>query len=84
MAESFDRVHPPKDDPVNSPSHYNMLDVEAIDIIEMSMTKEEFLGYLKGNALKYMIRYKHKGNPIEDLEKALWYLKKLKGKVDGK
>ena len=34
------------------------------------MTKEEFLGYLKGNSMKYMIRYKHKGNPTEDLEKA--------------
>ncbi len=79
MTELFDKVHP--SDPVNNPSHYNMLDVEAIDIIEMSMTKEEFLGYLKGNSLKYMIRYKHKGNPVEDLEKATWYLNKLKEKV---
>jgi hypothetical protein len=70
------------EDPVNNPSHYNMLDVEAIDLIEMSMTKIEFLGYLKGNALKYVIRYKHKGNPKEDLGKALWYLEKLKEKVD--
>ena len=30
-------------DPVNSPEHYNKLDVEAIDLIEMSMTKDEFL-----------------------------------------
>ena len=67
-------------DPVNNPSHYNMLDVEAIDIIEMSMTREEFLGYLKGNSLKYMIRYKHKGNPSEDLDKAKWYLNKLREK----
>tara|TARA_X000001388_G_C2173633_1_gene100782 strand:+ start:101 stop:355 length:255 start_codon:yes stop_codon:yes gene_type:complete len=70
------------EDPVNNPSHYNMLDVEAIDLIEMSMTKIEFLGYLKGNALKYVIRYKHKGNPKEDLSKALWYLERLKEKVD--
>ena len=70
------------EDPVNNPSHYNMLDVEAIDLIEMSMTKIEFLGYLKGNALKYVIRYKHKGNPKEDLGKALRYLEKLKEKVD--
>ena len=41
-----------KEDPVNSPSHYNMLDVEAIDIIEMSMTKDDFLGYLKGRDAK--------------------------------
>ena len=70
------------EDPVNSPSHYNKLDVEAIDLIEMSMTNTEFLGYLKGNALKYIIRYKHKGNPKQDLSKGLWYLNKLNEKVN--
>ena len=69
-------------DPVNSPEHYNMLSVEAIDIIKMSMTKEEFLGYLKGNALKYIIRYKHKGNPKQDWSKAGWYRKKLEENCD--
>jgi hypothetical protein len=73
-----------KDDPVNSPSHYNMLSIEAIDIIEMSMTREEFLGYLKGNVLKYVIRYKHKGNPRQDLSKALWYLTKLEETIKEK
>ena len=70
------------EDPVNSPSHYNMLDIEAIDLIEMSMTKDEFQGYLKGNALKYIIRYKHTGHPKQDIAKGLWYLKKLEGKID--
>ena len=68
-------------DPVNSPEHYNMLDIEAIDLIEMSMTKDDFLAYLKGNALKYIIRYKHKDNPEQDISKAIWYLEKLKGKI---
>ena len=45
------------------------------------MTKDEFQGYLKGNALKYLIRYKHKGNPKQDLDKALWYLTRLKDKI---
>ena len=70
------------EDPVNSPTHYNMLTIEAIDLIEMSMTKDEFQGYLKGNALKYIIRYKHKGQPKQDIAKGLWYLKKLEGKID--
>ncbi len=70
-----------KDDPVNSPEHYRKLDIEAIDIIEMSMTQEEYLGYLKGNVQKYLVRYKHKGKPMEDLDKAIWYLLKLKDKV---
>ena len=70
------------EDPVKSPTHYNMLAIEAIDLIEMSMTKDEFQGYLKGNALKYIIRYKHKGQPKQDIAKGLWYLKKLEGKID--
>ena len=70
------------EDPVNSPTHYNMLAIEAIDLIEMSMTKDEFQGYPKGNALKYIIRYKHKGQPKQDIAKGLWYLKKLEGKID--
>ena len=69
-------------DAVNSPEHYNMLDIEAINLIEMSMTKEEFLGYLKGNVLKYIIRYKHKGNASEDLDKGKWYLDKLRNKIN--
>ena len=69
-------------DSVNNPAHYNKLDVEAIDLIEMSMTRNEFLGYLKGNVLKYIIRYKHKGKAAEDLGKCIWYLTRLKEKVE--
>jgi len=71
-----------EEDVVNSPAHYNMLDIEAIDLIEMSMTSDEFQGYLKGNAMKYIIRYKHKGKPKQDIAKGLWYLKRLEGKID--
>jgi len=73
---------PAEPDTVNSPEHYNMLDIEAINLIEMSMTKEEFLGYLKGNVLKYIIRYKHKRKPGEDLDKGKWYLDKLRDKIN--
>ena len=61
-------------DIINHPQHYNMQGLEAIDIIQASMTDEEFRGYLKGNILKYIIRYKHKGKPKEDLLKSSWYL----------
>ena len=33
--------------------------------------------YLKGNVLKYVARYKFKGEPLEDLQKAQWYLNRL-------
>jgi len=64
-------------DKINHPKHYNMQNLEAIDIIKASMTDEEFKGYLRGNILKYLIRYKHKGKPKEDLKKSSWYLNKL-------
>lgn len=64
-------------DPVNHPSHYTQGNVECIDAIESSMTFEAFCGYLKGNAQKYLWRYENKGNKIEDLKKANWYVNKL-------
>ena len=42
-----------------------------------SLTEEEFSGYLKGNILKYVCRYKHKGMPLKDLMKSQWYLERL-------
>ena len=41
------------------------------------MTGDEYHGYLKGNVLKYVSRYKFKGEPLEDLQKANWYLNRL-------
>jgi|TARA_R110000751_G_C13628113_1_gene465493 hypothetical protein len=65
------------EDPVNNPNHYRQSSTETIDIIKSAMTAEEFHGYLKGACMKYMSRYKYKGNAVQDLEKAEWYLKRL-------
>ena len=64
-------------DEVNQPAHYNTGNIECITAIEASMSQEEFCGYLKGNCLKYLWRYRYKGKPLEDLKKAQWYLNKL-------
>ena len=64
-------------DLVNSPVHYNAGDIECIDAIGASLSKEAFRGYLKGNIEKYIWRYETKGNPQQDLKKAQWYLNKL-------
>tara|TARA_R100000329_G_scaffold143055_1_gene126840 strand:- start:1754 stop:1972 length:219 start_codon:yes stop_codon:yes gene_type:complete len=64
-------------DMVNSPPHYNAGGIECIDAIEASMSKEAFRGYLKGNMLKYIWRYENKGGK-EDLDKANWYLTRLR------
>ena len=62
---------------VNSPQHYTQGSMETIDMIKESLTEEEFSGYLKGNILKYVCRYKHQGMPLKDLMKSQWYLEKL-------
>ena len=68
-------------DPVNNPLHYNKHGVECINAIQASMSDEEFRGYLKGNTIKYLWRYKYKDKPKEDLQKAKWYLSKLEDVV---
>ena len=68
---------PKKVDPVDQPDHYNKGSIEAIEAIKASMPEQEFNGYLKGNALKYLWRYDYKGKPVEDLKKAQFYLNKL-------
>lgn len=56
-------------DMVNHPPHYKAGGIETIDFIE---AKE--LGYHLGNVIKYVSRADHKGNKLEDLKKAQWYL----------
>ena len=66
-------------DSINKPNHYTFGKFECIDVIE-ELSKQNNLqgaeGFLYGNILKYLWRYKHK-NGIEDLQKARWYLDRL-------
>ena len=64
-------------DNVNSPPHYKSGEVECIDAIKASMPREQFIGYLKCNVIKYVWRMSYKGKPVEDLRKARWYLERL-------
>jgi len=65
------------EDVVNNPNHYNNGSIECIEGIQASMSAEAFSGYLKGNCMKYLWRYDYKGKPLEDLQKAQWYLAEL-------
>ena len=58
---------------INHPLHYNVGHYEVIDVIEDQGWGE---GFNRGNALKYIMRAKHKNadKEIEDLEKARWYI----------
>ena len=66
-----------KPDMVNHPKHYTSgtLGIEVINTMEMCTTEEEFMGYLRCNALKYISRFENK-NGLEDVKKCAWYAKK--------
>lgn len=61
---------------VEHPDHYNQNSLETLDVIKGTMSGEQFEGFLVGNILKYISRYKFK-NGAEDLKKARFYLDKL-------
>jgi len=63
-------------DNVNNPSHYGQGKIEAIEYIKDFLTKEEYIGNLRGNIAKYLHRWRYK-NGIEDLKKAKVYLEWL-------
>ena len=55
---------------VNHPEHYNHIpDIECIDVIE-------WFNFNIGSAIKYLWRVDFKGKPVEDLEKAAWYIQR--------
>ena len=62
--------------------HYSNGSVECIDGLRASMSDEQFIGFCKGNVMKYLWRFEHKGNPLADLQKAADYLEWLRKAVD--
>ena len=64
------------EDKINPPYYRKSIEVTDF-IIEYEM------GFLEGNIVKYIARYKHK-NGLEDLKKAEWYLRKLIKKEEQK
>jgi hypothetical protein len=63
-------------DEVN-PAHYQQGGMEAIDVMEAFSSKEEFQGYLRLNAVKYLLRLNNKGSAALNSKKALWYVDRL-------
>ena len=69
----------PKDE-VNHPSHYTTGGIECIDAMKSMMEGADvpsFISYDWGAAFKYIWRWHYKGKPIQDLEKAKWYIDKM-------
>jgi len=64
-----------------NPDHYTSGGIETIEYIRAKMSKEEFYGYIKGNAMKYISRVDKKSDKlldkIDDLKKAQWYIERM-------
>ena len=63
------------------PEHYKYSDIQCIDAIKASLTKDQFHGYFKATIIKYLWRDEKK-NGLEDLQKADWFLRKLMYEVE--
>lgn len=61
-----------KPDLVNHPPHYLRGKIEVLDFI-----LDQRFPYLEGQIVKYVSRHRHKGDSIQDLRKAEFYLKRL-------
>ena len=68
-----------KEDLVNNPKHYMLFadGTESFDVIRKTLTPEEFIGFLKGNILKYRLRAGKKGGASICIAKSDWYANKL-------
>jgi hypothetical protein len=71
-------------DEVNSPGHYTSGGIETIDYMRAKASPEEFRGYLRLNALKYLSRAGLKGDAVVDLKKAAWYINRLIAELETK
>lgn len=58
-------------DPVNRPKHYTS-HKSGIECIQVT----EHMNFCIGNAVKYLWRYEQKGDPVENLKKAMWYIQR--------
>ena len=65
------------DEAVDHPAHYQSSGMEAIDVIDSFN-----LDFYLGNAVKYILRAGKKGDKLEDINKAIWYLKHACRRID--
>jgi hypothetical protein len=59
-------------------NHYKEMPVQPWTVMQIILTHAEFIGFLKGNIIKYSMRAGHKGAADEDIKKAQHYIEKLK------
>ena len=63
-----------ENDMVDNPEHYTFGGIETVDYLRAKLTKEEFIGWCRGNALKYLSRAGHKDEELQEYRKAAKYI----------
>lgn len=77
MPEKIIKATPPENDPVKHPNHYCYGKFECVEVIqELTAGASGPEGFLLGNVIKYLWRYRRK-NGVEDLKKARRYIEML-------
>lgn len=56
--------------------HYTSMDIKPWEVMEAVLTPQEFIGFLKGNVIKYSMRAGRKSG-TDDAAKAKHYAQKL-------
>ncbi|MEU9259009.1 DUF3310 domain-containing protein [Streptomyces sp. NPDC048212] len=82
VEEFLEGMSPPRDDVINSPSHYADGWSNGAEVIDIT----EHLNFNRGNAVKYLSRAGKKGGSekeLEDLQKALWYVSREVERLGG-
>lgn len=63
---------------MSEPSYYNCNGLSPLDAFRDGLiSKEEYVGFLKGNIIKYVVRCDKKDDPVKDLNKLMDYASKL-------
>ena len=57
--------------------HYKTMAMQPWDVMEAVLTRDEFIGFLKGNIIKYSMRDGRKADSLHDADKAKHYRQKL-------
>jgi len=63
-------------------SHYKLGGIECIDAMAAVSTPEEFRGFLKLSAFKYLFRSNHKNSTDMDIKKAKYYIDRLVTEIE--
>lgn len=73
-------IEPQDSDTVDRPNHYKVGMPEGVEVIDVIRAQDA--GFEHANVIKYILRWKYKGTPVEDLRKARKYLDWLIEKED--